>query len=170
MGETTTCTSGVFIYIPPPPQKTPPHSASCMNASTLFAPVDGRKNTTSASCNGRNHHVRKWSIQSIRYIQSYTSTTPQLQPPLQHTFITTTTNKPPPHSASCLSASTVSAPVGRGKTPPAQVATGETTMCASGVFVPTAQGETPPHTHTHTQTCMKWQLFSTRRSDFTDCT
>ena len=31
-----------------------------------------------------------------------------------------------------------------GKTPPAQVTMGETTMCASGVFVPIAEGETPP--------------------------
>ena len=31
-----------------------------------------------------------------------------------------------------------------GKTPPAQVTMGETTMCASGVFVPSAEGETPP--------------------------
>ena len=31
-----------------------------------------------------------------------------------------------------------------GKTPPAQVAMGETTTGASGVFVPTAEGETPP--------------------------
>ena len=31
-----------------------------------------------------------------------------------------------------------------GKTPPAQVTMGETTTCASGVFVPIAEGETPP--------------------------
>ena len=31
-----------------------------------------------------------------------------------------------------------------GKTPTAQVAMGETTAGASGVFVPTSKGETPP--------------------------
>ena len=34
-----------------PPQKQPLHSASCMIASTLFAPVVEWKSTTSASCN-----------------------------------------------------------------------------------------------------------------------
>ena len=51
--------------------------------------------------------------------------------------------KPPPHSASCSSVNTVSAPVGGSETPPVQVAMGETTMCAGGVFVPTDEGETP---------------------------
>ena len=59
-----------------------------------------------------------------------------------------TTKISPPHSASCLSVSLVSAPVpGKdtpGKIPPVQVAMGETATCASGVFVPTAEGETPP--------------------------
>ena len=41
---------------------------------------------------------------------------------------------PPPHSASCPSVRLVSAPVGGGKTPPAQVAMGETTAGASGAL------------------------------------
>ena len=50
----------------------------------------------------------------------------------------------PPHSASCPSVSLVSAPVGGRETPPVQVAMGEITAGARGVFVPTAEGETPP--------------------------
>ena len=46
--------------------------------------------------------------------------------------------KPPPHSASCLSVSPVSAPVGGRKKPLAQVAMGETTVGVSGVFVPSS--------------------------------
>ena len=42
------------LHIPPPP-----HSASCPSASSVSAPVGGRKNTTGASCNGWNHHVCK---------------------------------------------------------------------------------------------------------------
>ena len=39
-----------------------PHNASCPNASAVFVPMLGRKNTASTSCRGWYHHVCKWSV------------------------------------------------------------------------------------------------------------
>ena len=58
-----------------------------------------------------------------------------------HIYIYHHHQKLPIHSASCLSGSTVSAPVGGGRIP-AQVAMGSTIMCACGVFVLMAEGQT----------------------------
>ena len=50
----TATTTTYHYHIQPPHTSTttqpPPHNASCMSASGVFAPVDGRQNTTNRSC------------------------------------------------------------------------------------------------------------------------